>query len=156
MRVAESDDYLVRAWRFLDRGDLVAARRVLEPAAISGRADAQLMVGYCHDVRGSRGRAEALRWYRKAVAGGEAAAASNIGVVYRDAGQTRLARRWFWRAFKMGLPEAMLELALLSKGKRRVELLRRMLRHKVLTPSVEEEGVELLAAALRPAGTRSA
>jgi TPR repeat protein len=77
------------------------------------RGDPNVFVnlGYAYDVgQGIRkSRRRALRWYRLAVSRGEAAAALNIGTVYRDRGDVIRSLKWFSRAVRMGHPGANLE-----------------------------------------------
>lgn len=56
-------------------------------------------------------RERALFWYRRAYRRGEACAATNIGVLYRDEGDFKLALIWFERAVQRGDEEANLEIA---------------------------------------------
>jgi hypothetical protein len=61
-------------------------------------------LGHAYDVGQGvrRSKRKALRWYRLAVAQGEAAAANNIGTVYRDRGDLIRSLKWFSRAARMG------------------------------------------------------
>ena len=106
------------ASRLLERGKIQEAFRLFFEAAKTGDSRAQLNVGYLYDTgQGvSRSRTQALQWYRKAVKQGEAAAANNIGTIYRDEGRLRLAVRWFEKAAAMGDGDALLEVAKLYAG----------------------------------------
>jgi hypothetical protein len=106
------------ASRLLERGKVEEAFRLFFAAAKAGDSRAQLNVGYLYDTgQGvSRSRTHALQWYRKAVQQGEAAAANNIGTIYRDEGRLRLAVRWFEKAAVMGDGDALLEMAKLYAG----------------------------------------
>jgi hypothetical protein len=106
------------ASRLLERGKVEEAFRLFFAAAKAGDSRAQLNVGYLYDTgQGvSRSRTHALQWYRKAVQQGEAAAANNIGTIYRDEGRLRLAVRWFEKAAAMGDGDALLEMAKLYAG----------------------------------------
>lgn len=99
-------------------GQLKKAFRLFCRAAKAGDTGAQLNVGYFYDtgmgVRKSR--TLAMHWYRKALRGGEATAATSIGTVYRDEGRLRLAIRWFEKAVALGDDHAMLEMAKLYAG----------------------------------------
>ena len=57
-----------------------------------------------------------MYWYRRAVRQGQAAAANNIGTIYRDEGRLRLAIRWFAKAADLGDGDALLEMAKLYAG----------------------------------------
>jgi TPR repeat protein len=102
----------------LERGKVKEAFRLFFTAAKAGDSRAQLNVGYLYDTgQGvSRSRTHAMQWYRKAVQQGEAAAANNIGTIYRDEGRMRLAVRWFEKAAAMGDGDALLEMAKLYAG----------------------------------------
>jgi uncharacterized protein len=82
-----------------------AAFRVLLHAAKRSDHRAFVNLGYAYDVgRGvRRSKAKALRWYRRALEHNEAAAAANnIGTIYRDRGDALRARSWFRRAVALG------------------------------------------------------
>jgi TPR repeat protein len=102
----------------MEQGRIEDAFRLFFAAAKAGDSRAQLNVGYLYDTGQGvvRSRALALQWYRKAVRGGEAAAANNIGTIYRDEGRLRLAVRWFEKAAAMGDGDAVLEVAKLYAG----------------------------------------
>ncbi|KFE60878.1 tetratricopeptide repeat protein [Hyalangium minutum] len=106
------------ATRLMARGRIKAAFHRFFEAAKAGDSRAQLNVGYLYDTGHgvARSRTSALAWYRKAVRGGEAAAANNIGTVYRDEGRLRLAVRWFEKSAAMGDKDALLEVARLYAG----------------------------------------
>jgi TPR repeat protein len=115
---ASAETPFSEASRLLERGKVREAFRLFFVAAKAGDSRAQLNVGYLYDTgQGvSRSRTHALQWYRKAVQRGEAAAANNIGTIYRDEGRLRLAVRWFEKAAAMGDGDALLEVAKLYAG----------------------------------------
>jgi TPR repeat protein len=115
---APADTPFSEASRLLERGRVGEAFRLFFAAAKAGDSRAQLNIGYLYDTgQGvSRSRTHALEWYRKAVQRGEAAAANNIGTLYRDEGRLRLAVRWFEKAAAMGDGDALLEMAKLYAG----------------------------------------
>ncbi len=98
------DDPVARADQLQERGDVRAAFRSLLRAAQRGDRRAYLNLGYAYDVglgiRKSKRRA--VRWYRRAVAAGEAAAAHNIATVYRDRDDVAGTLRWLQRAVELG------------------------------------------------------
>jgi hypothetical protein len=106
------------ASRLMERGRIEEAFHLFFEAAKAGDSRAQLNVGYLYDTGQGvpRSRTSALAWYRRAVRGGEAAAANNIGTIYRDEGRLRLAVRWFEKASAMGDGDALLEVARLYAG----------------------------------------
>jgi TPR repeat protein len=137
------------AWRLLEAGKVSAARALFERASRAGESGAALMVGYCWDTGVPRSRDKALHWYRRAVADGDAAAASNIGTVFRDEGKIAIAMRWFRRALAMGHGDALIEIAKLqggpsAEGKAAQESLRRLLAHPSVIPVSREEALALL------------
>lgn len=80
-----------------------AAVAVLLRAATSGDPSAAFSLGYAYgNGLGTKPNIkDAMRWYRRAVRGGQSAAASNIATIYRDAGSARQAFQWWNRACKM-------------------------------------------------------
>jgi TPR repeat protein len=142
-----------RAWA---AGDVVNARRLFEQAAADGDVGSTLNLGYFHDegVGGVADKALAMRLYKSAYRRGDAAAASNIAILYREQGRRRLSFQWFARAAKLRDGDAELEVAkLLAAGtgvrkSRRLALLaaRRARNSEYITPAGREEAVSLLAA----------
>lgn len=138
------------ASRLMDARKYRSAVPLFARAAKRGDPSSQLMLGYCFylGLGVPRSRDEALFWYRKAARAGDGAAASNIGIVFRDEGKKGLALRWFRRAVDLGLPDALLEVALLqggeaAEGALAQATLRRLLRFKTLIPAVREEARRL-------------
>ncbi|WP_224246712.1 tetratricopeptide repeat protein [Hyalangium gracile] len=117
-RAGSRDTDFSRASQLLEKGRLQDAFRIFLEAAKAGDSSAQVNVGYLYDTgQGvSRSRAQAMAWYRKAARQGEAAAANNIGTIYRDEGRLGLAMRWFGKAAAMGDDDALLEMARLYAG----------------------------------------
>lgn len=93
-----------RNGRSLVRRNSRFAVRLLRRAAESDDSTAASSLGYAYDVgRGiAQDKAEALRWYRRAVRLGNSGAANNASTVYRDRGQLSRAHRWMMRAAAMG------------------------------------------------------
>jgi TPR repeat protein len=112
-RKSKTDDLFIRADKLEDRGKLKAAFRLFLVGAKAGDIGCQLNVGnYYDDAKGiRRNREAALYWYKRAYQRGNAAAASNIGMMWRNEGKPRRALTWFKRAVKMGDDEANLEIA---------------------------------------------
>ncbi len=93
-----------------DRNDRSIVRRNpgvavnwLREAARCGDATAAGSLGYAYDVGlGVRRNCDhAIHWYRKAARSGISGAASNLATVYRDAGNARLAFKWWKRSADM-------------------------------------------------------
>lgn len=109
----EERDLLFRqADELMDAGAYRRAATLFLRAANAGDDSSQLNVGNLYsEGRGvRRDDTKALYWYRRAYRQGNASAASNIGLVYRDQGRFRLAIRWLERAIAMGDHDAALEL----------------------------------------------
>lgn len=102
----------------MEKGRLEEAFGLFLEAAKAGDTGAQMSVGYLYDtgqgVRASR--TQAMHWYRQAAQQGKAAAATNIGAIYRDEGRLRLALRWFEKAVALGDGDALLDMAMLQSG----------------------------------------
>jgi TPR repeat protein len=140
------------ASRLLEQGRIQEAFGLFLRAARQGDSRAQLSVGYLYDTgRGvSRSRAQAMVWYRRAARKGEPAAANNIGTLYRDEGQLRLAIRWFSKAAELGDQDALLEMARLHAGPLQEaaaarKLLSRVLASKRTSPDNRERAQRLLS-----------
>ena len=151
----------LRACALDDQGKPRVAFRLLRRAAEAGHHGSQLHLGVLYDTgRGvRRSRERALHWYRKGARRREAAAASNIGTLYRDEGRMGLAVRWFERAVEWGDADALLELAKLYLGPlqdrpRARRLLARLRRNKGSTTPLTQEEATLLLAGLE-ASTRT-
>ena len=90
-RVAEA--LFVAAWTLLDSGHARRGFQKLMGAARLGHLAAQQGVGYLYDVGQGvkRSRTKAFYWYRRAARRGDACAATNIGILYKEAGSVRRA-----------------------------------------------------------------
>jgi TPR repeat protein len=148
---SSADTLFAQASRLLERRRIKEAFQLFLEAAQAGNSSAQLNVGYFYDTgQGvSRSRAQAGYWYRRAVRQGEAAAANNIGTIYRDEGRLRLAVRWFGKAADMGDGDALLEMAKLYLGPleeptKARRLLTRVLASKRATLDSQEQAERLL------------
>jgi len=144
------DSLVVRADELADEGKNREAVQLLWKAARAGNLSAQLNLGF-HLATGRgvrRSRDKALYWYKRAAGGGHAAAAANVGFIYRDERRSRLALRWFEKAIALGDEDAMLEVAKLCLGvladtKKAKRLLSRVLASKKVTLATQEEAVRL-------------
>ena len=156
-RMARNDQLFIRADELEDRGELKAAFRLFLAGAKSGDVSCQLNLGnYYDDAKGiRRNRKAALYWYRRAYRRGNAAAASNLGMMWRNEGKPGRALVWFKRAVKMGDDEANLEIA--KHYLEKENLPRRALPHLrrvVKSNSVTEAGAEEAEALLRKLAKR--
>lgn len=153
MTTEEQAEALFReGWRLLDMGRDQDGCAVLLQAAKLGHTEAQQSVGYLRDIgRGvGRSRRAALFWYRKAARAGDSAAAGNIGILYREAKNLELARRWLRRAVTLGHTDMLLELARLEAATRvrrpaALEALRALLAAENIAEATREEARALLA-----------
>lgn len=155
--MARNDQLFIRADELEDRGELKAAFRLFLAGAKAGDVSCQLNLGnYYDDAKGiRRNRKAALYWYRRAYRRGNAAAASNLGMMWRNEGKPGRALVWFKRAVKMGDDEANLEIA--KHYLEKENLPRRALPHLrrvVKSNSVTEAGAEEAEALLRKLAKR--
>ena len=156
-RTARNDELFTRADKLEDKGNLKAAFRLFLAGAKAGDVSCQLNLGnYYDDAKGiRRNRKAALYWYRRAYRRGNAAAASNLGMMWRNEGKPGRALVWFKRAVKMGDDEANLEIA--KHYLEKENLPRRALPHLrrvVKSNSVTEAGAEEAEALLRKLAKR--
>jgi len=82
------------AW---DNGRRARALQLFQRGADAGLVGCMLDLGFFYDVGiGTRtDKAMAMRWYKRAYRRGDAAAASNIAVLYKEQGKSRLAFGWY-------------------------------------------------------------
>jgi TPR repeat protein len=156
MAGSETFDKACALW---DRGSVKEALRLFLIAAKEGDVSSQLNVAYFYEQGRSRSRCDvgigvrknldqALIWYRRAYRRGSASAANNIGTIYRDRGQTRMALQWFNRALKRGDVDSSLEIAkvyISMKGRtsEAIDYLRLVTRSKQVTEATAEEAKRL-------------
>lgn len=150
--VAKANKLFSEAWELLDGGKPRAGFRLLMRAAELGDVESQQGVGYCLDVGLGVRRSEknALSWYRRAARAGDACAACNIGILYKDRAARRLAMRWFRKSVELGLDDALLEMARLQLEAARtraqaIPTLRRLLRVENLVEQVRDDATALLS-----------
>ena len=107
------DELFVRADREVDRGRFKAAFRLFLAGAKMGDIGCQLNLGnFYADGQGvGRNLSAALKWYKLAYRRGNASAARNIGVTWRDEKKHRRALVWFKKAVRLGDEGANLEIA---------------------------------------------
>lgn len=141
----------LEADRMRERGEFRSAFKLLLAAAKAGDRGSQLNVGYCYDAGSGtrRNRAAALYWYKRAYRKGEASAAHNIGMIWRDEGKWRQALPWFHRAISLGDDDSALEIAkyyLTIKGdrERTIRYLTKVCRSDRATEASIEEAKRLL------------
>lgn len=140
------------AW---DSGRRKQALQLFQRGATSGLVGCMLVLGYFHDIGiGTRSdKAKAMHWYKRAYRKGDAAAASNIAILYKEQGKNRLVFSWYARSAVLGDGDSELELAklyLAGRGVRRSipnakKRLRTALTSKRITEASREEAKELLA-----------
>jgi TPR repeat protein len=145
------------AW---DAGNLRVAFSLFTECVKTGSVGCIVNLGYFYDeglgVKQDKGRA--MYWYKRAYRQGEGAAASNIAILYREAGRRALTYQWLCRAADLGDGDAEVEVAkLLAAGigvRRSVPFalaaLKRARRSRNITPGGREEAAKV-AASLRSA-----
>jgi len=97
---SDLDGLFQRANEHWEGGKLRSAFRLFLACAEGGDSGCQVNLGtfYRDGIGVKPNRDRALYWYRRAYRQGESAAASNIGVVYRDEKNLKQALAWFERA----------------------------------------------------------
>jgi uncharacterized protein len=112
-RTLEAREMFERAYREWKRKNVRVALRLFVAAAEAGDKGAQVNVGYFYDKGiGIRpNRMKALYWYKRAYRRGDAGAANNIGTIWRDQNNMKLALTWFEKAVKLGEDGSNLEIA---------------------------------------------
>jgi TPR repeat protein len=112
-RKSRTDDLFTRADKEADKGNVKLAFRLFLEAAKAGDASCQINLGNFYDegkgVR--RNRAAAMYWYKRAYRRGEATAAHNIGVMWRNEGKHPRALEWFKKSVQLGNAESNLDIA---------------------------------------------
>lgn len=109
----KGSELFLRADEKWDKGEYRAAFRLFLASAKAGDVGAQVNLGYFYDkgigIRPSRFKA--LYWYRRAFRRGDASAANNIGTIWRDEQNPKLALLWFEKAVLLGDEGSNLEIA---------------------------------------------
>src|SRR5580765_1544668 len=110
---ARMEKLFLRANDHWEKGNLRAAFRLFLAAAKGGNAGSQLNVGHFYDegigIRANR--SAALYWYKRLYRRKNAAAAANIGTIWRDQGNSKRALGWFEKAIGLGDDDANLDIA---------------------------------------------
>ena len=139
------------------------AFRLFQRGANVGSVGCMLDLGYFYDVGiGTRtDKTKAMYWYKQAYRMKDAAAASNIAVLYKEQSKNRLAFQWYERSAELGDGDSALELAkhyLSGQGVRRsVPLAKKQLQtamsSKLVTPASVAEARKLLRQVIKQAGS---
>jgi len=155
-RKSKTDDLFTRADELEERGKLKSAFRLFLAAAKAGDTSCQLNVGnYYSDGKGiRRNLSRGLYWYKRAYRRGDASAASNIGITWRNDGKPKRALSWFRKAAKMEDDEANLEIAKYYIGyeknpRKAIPHLERVCQSNKVTEAGAEEAAQLLKQARR-------
>ena len=130
------------------------AFRFFQQGANAGNVGCMLDLGYFYDVGiGTRSnKTKAIYWYKKAYRMKDAAAASNIAVLYKEQSKNRLAFQWYKRSAELGDGDSALDLAKLylsgqgvrrsvSRGKKHLQI---AVASKSITPASVDKARELL------------
>jgi TPR repeat protein len=112
-RKPDADLLFNRAAKHEENGELRSAFRLYLAGAKAGDMGCQINVGNFYDAGTGvrRNRSAALYWYKRAYRRGVSSAASNIGILWRNANNPKRALGWFQRAVRLGDAEANLEIA---------------------------------------------
>jgi uncharacterized protein len=142
-----------RAW---ESGDLAGAFRCFRLGANGGQLGCMIDLGYFYDegIGTLRSKHDAMRWYKRAFANGDSAAASNIAILFRERGNHRRMFRWFIAAARRDDGDALVEVAKcyqMGLGVPRSTMMtivnaRKALRSRHLSIAGREEALGLLAA----------
>ena len=149
------DDIELKAHAAWDMGRAKQALKLFQQGAEAGLVDCMLDLGYFFDVGiGTRAdKAKAMCWYKRAYRRGDAAAASNIAVLYQEQGRKRLAFAWYTRSAGLGDGDSSLELARLSLAgigaRRSVPRARRYLKDALGSACITQDSLELAKALMR-------
>ncbi|WP_345476078.1 hypothetical protein [Lysobacter panacisoli] len=140
------------AW---DKGLGKQALKLFQKGAGAGLVGCMLNLGYFYDVGigTSSDKTTAMHWYKRAYRRGDAAAASNIAVLYQEQGRNRLAFGWYARSAALGDGDSSLELAKMSLAglgvRRSVQRARRYLKAALSSACITQEGLEQAGALMR-------
>jgi TPR repeat protein len=147
-------DIELKAHSAWDHGRHKQALQLFQRGAHAGLIGCMLDLGYFYDVGiGTRpDKAMAMHWYKRAYRKGDAAAASNIAVLYKEQGKSRLAFGWYARSAALWDGDSSLELAKLclsGQGFRRSipsakKHLRAALSSRHITEASQVEAQELM------------
>lgn len=107
------------AW---ERNDNASAFQLFGRAAKGGLDNCMLNLGYFYDegLGTKQDKEKAMYWYKRAYRKGNAAAASNIAILYRERSDFGIAIRWFKKAVELGDGDAAVELAMIYMSGREV------------------------------------
>lgn len=136
-----------------EKGNLRTAFQIFLKAAKAGNAASQLNVGHFYDegigVRANR--PAALYWFKRLYRRRkDAAAAANIGTIWRDQGNSKRALRWFEKAIGLGDEDANLDIAKLYLSQQDIDkaipYLEKTLKSNNITEASAEEARSLFDA----------
>jgi len=143
-----------RAHSAWDRGRVNDAFLLFRFAAENGDESCQINLGYFYDegIGTRKNKTKAMYWYLKAYRRGESAAATNIGILYREKKKNALAVQWFRRAIALKDDDALYELGnhyRLGLGVRKsrgsaVQCYKRILNSKNVTEFTKEQAIQAL------------
>jgi TPR repeat protein len=149
-RQHELDHLFQRADKHWDEGKLKSAFRLFLAGAKAGDRSCQLNLGtfYIDGIGVQANRDKALYWYRRGYRRGDACAANNIGIVFRDENKLKRALMWLERAVKMGDTDANLNIAKIHLQLNRRESAKRHLKQvcaaRQVTEATRDEAQRLL------------
>jgi TPR repeat protein len=145
------EELFLQAAKHEDRGELRSAFRLYLEGAKAGDTGCQINVGNFYDAGTGvrRNRSAALYWYKRAYRRGDACAASNIAVMWRNEKQRKRALEWFRKAVRLGDDDANLQIAkhYLSNEqnlRKAVSYLEKVCESAQVTEASAEEAAQLL------------
>ena len=145
-----------------EKGNLQTAFRIFLAAAKAGNASSQLNVGHFYDegigVRANR--SAAIYWFKRLYRRRkDAAAATNIGIIWRDEGSSKRALRWFEKAIGLGDEDTNLDVAKIYLSQQDIDkaipYLEKTLKSNYVTEASAEEARSLLNTVTRKSGQHS-
>lgn len=100
------------AGRVLCPIDADAAQKWYLASALQGNGDAMLSLSNLLSASDPPDFHVAISWAKAAIKQGNASAAYNLGIIYRDLGKSKMALRWYLHAAQIGDADAHLQIAL--------------------------------------------
>lgn len=155
-KAREAQSAFERADADWEAGRLKAAFKGFKELAEAGDVGCCVNVGYFFDngIGTHKNRKQALRWYRRAYAGGHSSGAINIGIHYRQRDSAKTALKWFRRAMDLGDDSGALQTAMLlmksSRNSRWVEELLKVVQQSDRVSVAENEEADRLLKSLTP------
>lgn len=128
-----------------ESGNTEAAFNLFKSAAEQGDIYAFNSIGYFFEsgLGTTKDIDSALFWYKKSARNGDVVAQANIGLLYRDKGNYRQAKRWLREAINSGDADAAIELAKLYLSRKNsisLSTAKSLLHLAITSKSISDEG----------------